>query len=166
MLVPLHSCRMLQEPSEAPFDISSVSLETKSQPLAEKKTTGKKPTGPASALSGPVPTVDASYEKLLSSIPEFAGFGKLFKVSLVFFYFVPTENISLCSTTYVLTFYPFFQSSAPVELTEAETEYSVNVVKHIYDGHVVLQYNCTNTIPEQLLEEVNDFFHSVFLFMD
>jgi Coatomer gamma subunit appendage platform subdomain len=46
------------------------------------------------------------------------------------------------------------QSSAPVELTEAETEYAVNVVKHIYDGHVVLQFNCSNTIPEQLLENV------------
>ena len=58
-----------------------------------------------------------------------------------------------------VTFYSLLQSSAPVELTEAETEYSVNVVKHIYDGHVVLQYNCTNTIPEQLLEQVCHFFH-------
>jgi len=41
-----------------------------------------------------------------------------------------------------------------VELTEAETEYAVNVVKHIYDSYVVLQYNCTNTIEEQLLEDV------------
>ncbi|KAF6149801.1 hypothetical protein GIB67_017534 [Kingdonia uniflora] len=65
-----------------------------------------------------------AYEKTLSSIPEFSSFGKLFK------------------------------SLAPVELTEAETEYAVNVVKHIYDGHVVFQYNCTNTIPEQLLENV------------
>lgn len=48
----------------------------------------------------------------------------------------------------------FFQSSAPVELTEAETEYAVNVVKHIYSGHIVFQYNCTNTIPEQQLENV------------
>lgn len=47
------------------------------------------------------------------------------------------------------------QSSAPVELTEAETEYAVSVVKHIFDGHVVLQFNCSNTIPEQLLENVN-----------
>lgn len=41
-----------------------------------------------------------------------------------------------------------------MELTEAETEYAVNVVKHIFDSHVVFQYNCTNTIPEQLLENV------------
>lgn len=41
-----------------------------------------------------------------------------------------------------------------MELTEAETEYALNAVKHIYDRHVVVQYNCTNTIPEQLLENV------------
>lgn len=75
-------------------------------------------------------SVEDAYERLLSSIPEFSSFGKLLK------------------------------SSAPVELTEAETEYAVNVVKHIYDGHVVLQYNCTNTIPEQLLENVTVFVDS------
>lgn len=73
----------------------------------------------------PPPTSAAdAYERVLASIPEFASFGKLFK------------------------------SSPPVELTEAETEYAVNVVKHIFDNHVVFQYNCTNTIPEQLLENV------------
>jgi coatomer protein complex subunit gamma len=84
-LAPYAMVTCLQEPSDAPFDISSVPKETKSQPLAEKKSTGKKPTGPASAVSGPVSTVDASYEKLLSSIPEFADFGKLFKVCLDYF---------------------------------------------------------------------------------
>eukprot|EP01018_Ginkgo_biloba_P001900 Gb_36850 [translate_table: standard] len=72
-----------------------------------------------------VTSIADTYEKLLGSIPEFSNFGKLFK------------------------------SSAPVELTEAETEYAVNVVKHIYLSHVVFQYNCTNTIPEQLLENVS-----------
>ncbi|MBA0562159.1 hypothetical protein Golob_007229, partial [Gossypium lobatum] len=109
------------EPSEESFDINSVPKEVKIQPLAEKKAPGKKPTGLGGPPPGPPSTIDA-YEKLLSSIPEFANFGKLFK------------------------------SSAPVELTEAETEYAVNAVKHIFDGHVVFQYNCTNTIPEQLLE--------------
>ncbi|MBA0804431.1 hypothetical protein Gohar_004015, partial [Gossypium harknessii] len=111
------------EPSEESFDINSVPKEVKIQPLAEKKAPGKKPTGLGGPPPAPPSTIDA-YEKLLSSIPEFANFGKLFK------------------------------SSAPVELTEAETEYAVNVVKHIFDGHVVFQYNCTNTIPEQLLENV------------
>ncbi|XP_042494327.1 coatomer subunit gamma-2 isoform X2 [Macadamia integrifolia] len=111
------------EPSEEPFDIDAVPKEVKSQPLAEKKAPGKKPTGLDAPPAVPTSTVDA-YEKLLSSIPELSGFGQLFK------------------------------SSAPVELTEPETEYAVNVVKHIYDGNVVFQFNCTNTIPEQLLENV------------
>ncbi|EEE58633.1 hypothetical protein OsJ_09998 [Oryza sativa Japonica Group] len=112
----------LRNPLREPFDISLVSREVKSQPLQEKKAPGKKPPAGAPAPA-PVPAVDA-YQKILSSIPEFSGFGRLFK------------------------------SSEPVELTEAETEYAINVVKHIYSSHVVLQYNCTNTIPEQLLENV------------
>ncbi|QCD88544.1 coatomer subunit gamma-2 [Vigna unguiculata] len=112
------------EPSEEAFDIGSVPREVKSQPLAEKKASSKKPTGLGAPPRGPSSTTADSYERLLLSIPEFANFGKLFK------------------------------SSEPVELTEAETEYAVNVVKHIFDSHVVFQYNCTNTIPEQLLEDV------------
>ncbi|MFQ6647933.1 hypothetical protein Gotur_021442 [Gossypium turneri] len=122
-LVNLERSLKNYEPSEESFDINSVPKEVKIQPLAEKKAPGKKPTGLGGPPPSPPSTIDA-YEKLLSSIPEFANFGKLFK------------------------------SSAPVELTEAETEYAVNVVKHIFDGHVVFQYNCTNTIPEQLLENV------------
>ncbi|KAL7206687.1 hypothetical protein ACSBR2_019409 [Camellia fascicularis] len=127
--VPLANLEMslknyVQEPSEEPFDIDSVPKEVKSLPLAEKKAPGKKPTGLGAAPTAPTSTVDAC-EKLLSSIPEFLSFGK-----------------------------HFFKSLAPVELTEAETEYAVNAVKHIFDRHVVFQYNCTNTIPEQLLENV------------
>ncbi|XP_061363566.1 coatomer subunit gamma [Gastrolobium bilobum] len=122
-LVNLESSLKNYESSEEAFNINLVPKEVKSQPLAEKKAPGKKPTGLGAPPSGPPSTADA-YERLLLSIPEFANFGKLFK------------------------------SSAPVELTEAETEYAVNVVKHIFDKHVVFQYNCTNTIPEQLLEDV------------
>ncbi|KAL2477161.1 Coatomer subunit gamma [Forsythia ovata] len=112
----------IQDPSEEPFDVNSVPKEVKSQPLAEKKAPGRKPTGLGTLPAGPTSAADA-YERLLSSIPEFASFGKLFKSSVL-------------------------------ELTEEETEYAVNVVKHIFDQHVVFQYNCTNTIPEQLLENV------------
>ncbi|TVU47821.1 hypothetical protein EJB05_07430 [Eragrostis curvula] len=123
-LANLEASLRTYEPSEKPFDISLVSREVKSHPIHEKAP-GKKPhaTAVAAATPAPVSAVD-SYHKMLSSIPEFSGFGKLFK------------------------------STEPVELTEAETEYAVNVVKHIYDSYVVLQYNCTNTIQEQLLENV------------
>ncbi|KAI8558776.1 hypothetical protein RHMOL_Rhmol04G0123500 [Rhododendron molle] len=36
-----------------------------------------------------------------------------------------------------------------------ETEYAVNVVKDSFDSYVLFQYNCTNTIPEQLLGNVS-----------
>ncbi|CAI0377271.1 unnamed protein product, partial [Linum tenue] len=111
--------------AEEAFDINSVPKEVKSQPLAEKKAPGKKQPTGLGAPPAAPPSTVDAYEKLLSSIPELASLGKPFK------------------------------SSAPTELTEAETEYAVNVVKHIYDRHVVFQYNCTNTIPEQLLEEVS-----------
>ncbi|WJX51473.1 hypothetical protein P8452_37668 [Trifolium repens] len=95
--------------------------------VKSQPTAEKKAPGKKPGLGAPPsgpPSTVDSYERQLLSIPEFANFGKLFK------------------------------SSAPVELTEAETEYAVNVVKHIFDTHVVFQYNCTNTIPEQLLEDV------------
>lgn len=47
------------------------------------------------------------------------------------------------------------KSSEPLQLTEEETEYAVTVVKHVFDAHVVLQYNCTNTVQEQVLEGVS-----------
>jgi coatomer protein complex subunit gamma len=49
------------------------------------------------------------YSALLASIPQFANLG------------------------------PLFRSSKPVELTESETEYVVNVVKHMFANHIVLQ---------------------------
>ncbi|KAJ7535408.1 hypothetical protein O6H91_12G032000 [Diphasiastrum complanatum] len=116
--------------SEVPFDLSLVSREIKPQQLAEKKAPSKK-TGKdfgSKAANEALPlgtSAPDAYEKLLSSVPEFSSFGKLFK------------------------------SSAPVELTEAETEYSVNAIKHVYLGHVIFQFNCTNTIAEQLLEKVS-----------
>ncbi|CAI0438064.1 unnamed protein product [Linum tenue] len=124
-LVNLETSLRNYEASEDAFDINSVPKEVKSQPLAEKKAPGKKQPTGLGAPPAAPPTTVDAYERLLSSIPELASLGKPFK------------------------------SSAPTELTEAETEYAVNVVKHIYDRHVVFQYNCTNTIPEQQLEEVS-----------
>ncbi|ERL89814.1 hypothetical protein D910_07175 [Dendroctonus ponderosae] len=49
---------------------------------------------------------------------------------------------------------PLFSSSEPVELTESETEYVVRCVKHSYARHLVLQFDCLNTLNDQLLEDV------------
>lgn len=71
--------------------------EVKSQPLAEKKAPGKKPTGLGAPPSGPPSAADA-YERLLSSIPEFADFGKLFKV----FYLILPSELYVCSSIFFL----------------------------------------------------------------
>jgi coatomer protein complex subunit gamma len=47
-----------------------------------------------------------------------------------------------------------FRSSAPVPLTENETEYVVQCIKHIFAEHVVLQFTVQNTIDDQRLENV------------
>eukprot|EP00095_Tigriopus_kingsejongensis_P010714 maker-scaffold179_size282488-snap-gene-1.26 protein:Tk10714 transcript:maker-scaffold179_size282488-snap-gene-1.26-mRNA-1 annotation:"coatomer subunit gamma-2" len=49
---------------------------------------------------------------------------------------------------------PLFRSSQPAELTESETEYVVQCIKHVFPEHVVLQFDCTNTLNDQLLERV------------
>jgi coatomer protein complex subunit gamma len=64
------------------------------------------------------------YYDLLSSIPELAALG------------------------------PVFKSSNVVELTESETEYVVSCVKHIFPNHVVFQFNLLNNMEEQWLKNV------------
>ena len=43
---------------------------------------------------------------------------------------------------------------AAVALTESETEYGVSCIKHVFAGHVVLQFNLSNTLNDQKLENV------------
>lgn len=47
-----------------------------------------------------------------------------------------------------------FKSSEPVELTEAETEYRIRCVKHVFANHLILQFECVNTLSDQILERV------------
>uniref|UniRef100_A0A2M3Z006 Coatomer subunit gamma n=1 Tax=Anopheles braziliensis TaxID=58242 RepID=A0A2M3Z006_9DIPT len=46
------------------------------------------------------------------------------------------------------------KSSAPVQLTESETEYTVSCIKHCFAHHLVFQFDCVNTLSDQLLENV------------
>ncbi|KAL4704311.1 hypothetical protein ACJJTC_012887 [Scirpophaga incertulas] len=49
---------------------------------------------------------------------------------------------------------PLFKTCDSVDLTEPETEYQVRVVKHIFARHLVLQFECLNTLSTMLLEQV------------
>lgn len=50
---------------------------------------------------------------------------------------------------------PLFKSGDALLLTEEETEYNIAVVVHVFPAHLLLQFNCTNTVAEQVLENVS-----------
>uniref|UniRef100_H2YIZ0 Coatomer subunit gamma n=1 Tax=Ciona savignyi TaxID=51511 RepID=H2YIZ0_CIOSA len=76
------------------------------------------------AKEQPTASKQEIYAEQLSRIPEFGVLGNLFK------------------------------SSDAVELTESETEYVVKCTKHTFPHHLVLQFDCTNTLNDQVLEDV------------
>ncbi|KAL7080621.1 hypothetical protein ACQ4LE_000471 [Meloidogyne hapla] len=49
---------------------------------------------------------------------------------------------------------PLFKSSPTFELTESVTEYNVSCVKHVFNDYLLLQFDCRNTVNDQLLEDV------------
>lgn len=131
------------EAFSTPFDFSNVPVVTREQSLAEdrtKKLTTATPTLKAPAING-AKKVDAGvaaaeaarnsaaasqkYAQQLSAIPDFKDFGALLK------------------------------SSHSVDLTEAEMEYVVSAVKHIFKEHVVLQFDIKNTLSDYVLADVS-----------
>jgi coatomer protein complex subunit gamma len=53
-------------------------------------------------------------------------------------------------------FGPIFKSSAPLALTESETEYQVQCTRHLYaSGFVVLQFTIANTLERQAIGNIN-----------
>jgi len=113
-------------PSDTPFDLNGVSLVVIEKPKkAAQKGPAPAATPAPAAQKAPVAASESVYQETLGQIPQFNKLGTLFK------------------------------SSKPVELTEAETEYVVNCVKHIFQSHIVFQFNCTNTLNDHLLEHVS-----------
>lgn len=49
---------------------------------------------------------------------------------------------------------PLFKSSSPIDLTEPDTEYNIKCIKHIFSHYIVLQFDCLNTLNDQLLENL------------
>lgn len=79
--------------------------------------------GKKTADAVPAPAAAADEEDLgkeVEAIPAFSGFG------------------------------PRFKSCKAVAVTEEDTEYDVSCVKHVFGEHIVLQFNCMNTISEQV----------------
>ena len=120
-----------------PFDFANVPVVTREQSLAEdrtKKLTTATPTLKAPTLApqkNPAQSqqVEAAssqkYAQQLQAIPELREYG------------------------------PLLKSSGVVELTESETEYVVSAVKHLFKGHVVLQFDVRNTLSDYVLGDLS-----------
>ncbi|XP_065829385.1 coatomer subunit gamma-2-like [Oscarella lobularis] len=121
----------VQEPaSDVPFDLKTVPLATTLLPGDSARGGMEAGAGAGAGGSAGKPTPVAAsrqdvYAEQLGSVVEFGHLGPLFK-----------------------------SSPKPVELTESETEYVVQCVKHTFADHVVFQFDCTNTLNDQLLEDV------------
>jgi coatomer protein complex subunit gamma len=115
------------DPSTAvnPFDLKSVPIDTAPMKDVPKQTVGE-PSAPSGTKNAPkAATRQDVYAETLASVPELAKLGPLFK-----------------------------SSDKPSDLTESETEYVVQCIKHTFGHHIVLQFDVTNTLNDQLLEDV------------
>jgi len=116
----------LKEPTNKPFDMKTVPIAT--VPMHDQKAvkTSGESTGVApKASTTSVITRQDVYAEQLAAVPEIAALGPLFK-----------------------------STSKPIQLTESETEYVVSCIKHTFADHMVFQFNCTNTLNDQILENV------------
>ena len=121
------------EPNDTPFDIKTVPLAVHN-PITED--TAKKPVVNGLANST-MATVTKSFEKVAATRQD-----------------IFAEQIEAVPELSVLKLGPIIKSSLPVELTESETEYVVQCVKHIFKHHIVFQFDCINTLNDQILEDV------------
>jgi len=116
----------VKNPQEKSFDIKSIPVDT--QPAARASPTRAASEKPEGGKRGADAAAAASRELKhaaeMAKVPELAPLGTPFK------------------------------SNAPVELTESETEYVVKCIKHVFDKVVVFQFDCVNTLNDQVLENV------------
>ena len=116
------------QPQDDPFDIKTVPIEATpitAMTVAPKSVGEPTPGASVQKTGSAVSSTQEIYAGQLAAIPQFARLGPLFK-----------------------------SSEKPVELTETETEYVVRCVKHVFPKHVVFQFDVTNTLNDQLLENV------------
>jgi len=111
--------------TEEPFDMKQVPIEVEKQQVQVDELGQELPEGMLGEGGAAQPTASQQadeYREQLAEITAFEDFG------------------------------PLFKSSGVVKLTEAETEYSVTCVKHVFTDYLVFQFNITNTLDDQILE--------------
>ncbi|KNC53775.1 coatomer subunit gamma-1 [Thecamonas trahens ATCC 50062] len=116
------------KPSRTPFNLATVQPDPVAPAARGAAAAGEAPhaeASPAAAAGSPAASSSAAmYAAMIAAVPQLAPLG------------AP------------------YASSAPVQLTEIETEYQVNVVKHSFAQAVLLQFNVTNTLDMFCLKDV------------
>ncbi|KAL7986110.1 hypothetical protein Chor_011276 [Crotalus horridus] len=111
------------------LDPSEKPFDLKSVPLATapiiEQRAENTPTSVVKQLEKIATTRQEIFQEQLAAVPEFQGLGPLFK-----------------------------SSPEPEALTELETEYVIRCTKHTFSSHMVFQFDCTNTLNDQILENV------------
>nr|CAD7596228.1 unnamed protein product [Timema genevievae] len=153
-------------PAETPFDMKSVPLAT--VPSLTEETSAALKSG--AGTEGIFTSISLAGTCSLSLVGEMSILTHFYKVP----WWMLGLGTSLCAAgnksaavsreesygeklravTELASLGPLFRSSEPVELTESETEYVVRCVKHSFTEHLVLQFDCLNTLNDQLLENV------------
>lgn len=119
------------------FDIKTVPLSTGPQFASESSEHKILNGGQKAANQGTGPTANQAMEKISATRQD-----------------LYSEQLASIPKISSLQLGPILKSSLPVELTESETEYVVQCIKHVFKDHVVLQFDCTNTLNDQILENV------------
>ncbi|XP_064487269.1 coatomer subunit gamma-2-like isoform X2 [Ornithodoros turicata] len=156
------------EPSDKPFDLSSVPIATQPLRIEDNRQQGDVGSDASTALKTctaleewlKLPTSVQSSAEPVAELPvaepktPTVRKGKPEKVAATrqdLF----AEQLAKVPQLAALNLGPLFKSSQPVSLTESETEYVVKCIKHVFNNHVVLQFDCTNTLNDQILEKVH-----------
>ncbi|KAJ9485860.1 hypothetical protein VN97_g7481 [Penicillium thymicola] len=128
-----------KETFAAAFDVATIPVVSHEQALAEERT--KKLTSATPTLKAP--SAGPPKGKAAGSMAEAASASATQKYAEQLLQYPDIKAYGI-----------LLKSSAPVELSESETEYVVTAVKHIFKEHIVVQYDIKNTLPDTVLENV------------
>ena len=177
LLAPLELSlqKYLQETVDSAFDVGAVSqLENDNASHPDMHATSVDRTLPNTSSSSECDLRES--ENVIMSRPEFMSYGPIFKARAFLYPF--RTQIKTPTTEILCIFCWYLQTCHAVELTEAETEYKVRsnartkmcldvfiadfvesyqvtCTKHIFKEHVVFHFKCSNTIEDQILENVS-----------
>lgn len=135
----------VSNPAEKEFNLESVPVISKAQEEDERRRTRAMDSN-TPLLSAPSPSTPTAAGAKSPAAAAAAAPVNAFDQQAVY-----ASQLS----SHFSAFGTLFKSSAPIPLTESETEYVVNCIKHTFAKHIVFQFDCTNTLNDQLLENVH-----------